>query len=192
MKKGFTLIELLVVIGIIAIISGVSIAAYSKVTKTAEKSRANELVQNVATAITALYQQEGIWPKRLVAAAEGDNLLDEEAARPLAQKGYISLDLGGYDRFGIVTPWALAVIKSRGKNVSRSTPVGSGGKTIVEHTLRVAIDSDGDGFTTLPSIEGYNGGSKVRATVCVWCCSKNGSLKYRDLIKSWTDGQVVQ
>ena len=65
MKKGFTLIEMLVVIGIIAILIGASLAGYSSMVKTADKARCQELVSNVATALTMLFQNEGMWPKRL-------------------------------------------------------------------------------------------------------------------------------
>ena len=192
MKRGFTLIEMLVVIGIIAIITGATIGGYSRLVKTADQTRASELVSNVTTAMTALYQQEGMWPKRIITAAGSDHLLNESAAEPLSKKGYLSLDLKGYDRFGVVSPWAVSVIKDRGRNVSRTTKVGATGKTIMDHTLRFAIDDDGDGITGLPEIEGYTGEKKVRATACVWCCSKEGSLEYKHLIKSWTDGQVVK
>ena len=199
MKKGFTLIEMLVVIGIIAIISAASMGGYSYLVRSADMTRANELVSNVSTALAILYQRDGMWPKRLVVAAEGDNLLDEAAALALAKKNSLSLDmksdgcaLEGYDRFGVVTPWATTTIKERGKSATKTSTVGNSKKTIEDHTLRFAIDLDGDGFTELPPIEGYNGGKKVRAVACVWCCSKEGSLKYRDLIRSWTDGQVVK
>ena len=59
-RNAFTLVEMLVVIGIIAILTGASIGAFSKMTKTAERAKCQELVSNTATALTALYQQTGI------------------------------------------------------------------------------------------------------------------------------------
>lgn len=44
MKKGFTLVEMLVVIGIIVILLGASIGGFSKMTKSAERAKARELV----------------------------------------------------------------------------------------------------------------------------------------------------
>ena len=62
MKKGFTLIEMLVVVGIIAILMGASIAGFSKMTKTAEKAKCQELVRNTATAMAAIFNRDGFWP----------------------------------------------------------------------------------------------------------------------------------
>jgi prepilin-type N-terminal cleavage/methylation domain-containing protein len=65
MKKGFTLIEMLVVIGIIAVLVGASIGGFSAMTKSAENTKCQELVSNTATALTAMFQDTGVWPQRL-------------------------------------------------------------------------------------------------------------------------------
>lgn len=194
MRKGFTLVEMLVVIGIITVLMGASMAGYSSMTRTAERTKARELVSNVTTALSALYQTEGAWPKRLIDGMSSNNKLDENAALPLAKKGYLTLAyednrLTGYDKFGVMTPWAVAVIKQRGSSVNTSTKIGS--KTIDDHILRFALDEDGDGFTEVPAIENAQS-VKVRATACVWCCSKEGSFKKKDVIKSWTPGMEVK
>ncbi len=194
-RNGFTLIEMLVVIGIIVTLMAASMAGYAKITATAETTRARELVSNVTTALTSLYNREGQWPKRIVSGASGEYKLDENAALPLATKNYLSLaladgKLSGYDKFGVVTPWAVTVLKRAGKDANKTTKVGA--KTIEEHILRYVIDDDGDGFVDVPSIETGVGGVKVRATACVWCCSKDGSFKKKDIIKSWTNGQEVR
>lgn len=195
-RKGFTLIEMLVVIGILMVLMGASVAGYSSMTKSAEKAKARELVSNVNTALIALYQREGAWTKPLIAGASGEHLLEVAPALSLAKRGYLSLDmtddrtsLEGYDKFGVVTPWAVAVIMQRGKNVALSSKVGS--KTIQDHILRYAIDDDGDGFTEVPAI-GNADAAKVRATACVWCCSKEGSFSKKEAIKSWTPGMEVR
>ena len=59
MKRGFTLIEMLAVIGIIAVLMAALIGGYAGVTKAAEKKKCQELVSNVATALTALFQNDG-------------------------------------------------------------------------------------------------------------------------------------
>lgn len=194
MRKAFTLIEMLVVICIITVLMAASMAGYSTMTRSAERTKAHELVMNVATALMAVYQNEGAWPKRIVDGAESSNKLDASAALPLAKKGYLTLAyegnrLTGYDKFGVLTPWGVAALKRGGSSVSTSTKVGS--KTVDDHILRFAIDDDGDGFTEVPAI-GDGQGVRVRATACAWCCSKDGSFKKKDVIKSWTPGMEVK
>lgn len=204
MKKGFTLIEMLVVIGIIAILVSASLGGFSAMRKTAEKARAQELVSNAATALTALFQQEGIWPKRLLngkKSPDGGQLLDENAAYALVAGStkYFSLTvkdgkLAGLDKFGVITPWATAVIKRKGGSAERSTEVSSGA-TIENHILRYALDLDGDGI-----IEGVEVGGErldIRATAVVWCCGRDGKIaKYgvagnkAGNVYSWTPGQT--
>lgn len=190
LSQGFTLVEMLVVIAIIGILTGASLVGYSKMVDQAENTRAQELVSNVTTALTACYQKEGFWPQAILTGASGDHLLDEKAAFPLAKKGYLSLSidsqeqvLSGYDKFGVVTPWATAVIKSRGRKVNLSTTV-RGKETIKDHILRYAVDDDEDGLVEIPT---EVGGGRVRATACVWCVSKTGKP-----LTSWTKGQVAR
>ena len=177
--KGFTLIEMLVVIAIIGILASVCLVAFGPATGAAEKQRCQELVSNTATALTALFQNEGSWPKRLAEEGATDGKLDEKTAYALVANGrsYFSLTkdgakLGGHDRFGIVTPWAQAVIKRLGTSASKGSKVGS--KTVEDHILHYALDLDGDG-----KIEGASVGGQsvdVRATAIVWCCGKAGVI----------------
>ncbi|MBQ3808442.1 MAG: type II secretion system protein [Kiritimatiellae bacterium] len=199
-RRGFTLIEMLVVIGIIATLMGVMLASVTKFIKSAEKTRCQELVANTATALTALYQKEGSWPRALIKGHNGDHLLDENAALPLAKGKYMTLtqnsagtQLSGYDRFGVISPWAFTVLKNRGTSASLSTRV-SGGGTIQDHILRYALDLDGDGV-----IEGVPVGGEsidIRATAVVWCCGKDGKFETyetglkKDDVYSWTYGQT--
>ena len=199
-RRGFTLIEMLVVIGIIATLMGVMLASVTKFIKSAEKARCQELVANTATALTALYQKEGAWPRSLIKGHNGDHLLDENAALPLAKGKYMTLTqnsagtkLSGYDRFGVISPWAFTVLKNRGTSASLSTRV-SGGGTIQDHILRYALDLDGDGV-----IEGVPVGGEsidIRATAVVWCCGKDGKFETyetglkKDDVYSWTYGQT--
>ena len=199
-RRGFTLIELLVVIGIIATLMGVMLASVSTFLKSAEKARCQELVANTATALTALYQKEGAWPRALIKGHNSNNMLDEHAALPLAKGKYMTLtmndsktQLSGYDRFGVVSPWAFTVIKRHGTSSSLSTKVPGGG-TIQDHVLRYALDLDGDGV-----IEGAPIGGEtvdIRATAAVWCCGKDGKIEAyatglrKDDVYSWTVGQT--
>lgn len=202
-RPAFTLIEMLVVIGIIAVLIGASIGGFAQMTKSAEKAKAQELVSNVATALTALYQQEGGWPQRLASGGTGGTL-DEKTAYALVAGStkYLSLTtnggrLSGLDRFGVVTPWATAVIKRRGSSASDSDKV-VGSTTVKDHRLHYALDLDGDGIIENVDVGGE--GVSIRATAAVWCIGKSGGkdgqpwpyskgLKMDD-IYSWTYGQT--
>ena len=197
MKKGFTLIEMLVVIGIIAVLMGAGVGTYSGIVKAAEKKRCQELVSDTATALTALYQKNGAWPRALRKGNATDIELDKDAALPLAKAGFMSLSmndgkLSGYDRFGIVSPWGAAHIKKRGVAASLSDKVGSG--SLQDHILHCALDLDGDGI-----IEGALVGGEsvdIRATAAVWCCGKDGVIERysvgvkKDDAYSWSHGQT--
>jgi len=208
-KRGFTLVEMLVVIGIIGILMAASLAAFTKMTKSAEKARAQELVSNVATALTALFQQEGCWPPRLLNQGKTDGRLDENAALALAKGGYFSMStdnpgnpkhatkLTGHDRFGIVTPWATALIKRKGDSAKVGDKV-DGVATINNHVLHYALDLDGDGIIKGASVGGES--VNVRATAIVWCIGKSGGKNgdpwpykeglRKDDLYSWTLGQT--
>ena len=201
-RKGFTLIEMLVVIGILVTLMGVTIASVSKFLRTAEKARCQELVANTATALVALYQQEGAWPKALIRNHNSEQGLDEKAAVPLARGNYMTLtlnssstQLSGYDRLGIVTPWAAAVVKRMGNSASGSSPVPGGG-TVQDHVLRYALDLDGDGV--IPGVTVGGEAVDIRATAAVWCCGKDGKLEAysrglrHDDVYSWTPGQTKE
>lgn len=212
LRSAFTLIEMLVVMGIIAVLIGASIGGYSAMAKSAERARCQELVSNVATALTALFQNEGVWPKCLLGNATdggegGGKLLDEKAAYALVSNGrsYFSLTknadgtgLGGHDRFGILTPWAQAVVKRQGSAASKDgSKVGS--VYVGDHILHYALDLDGDGKILGVSVGGQS--IDVRATAIVWCCGKSGKIdpypyvsggggKKTDNVYSWTPAQT--
>ena len=205
MKKGFTLVEMLVVIGIIAVLIGASIGGFSAMTKSAEKAKCQELVSNAATALTALFQKEGAWPRRLASNGATDGLLDENNAVPLAKGGYFSLTttgsgsnmkLAGNDRFGIVTPWAETVIKRRGTSAALGDAVGTA--TVKDHILHYALDLDGDGVIKGASVGGES--VDIRATAAVWCVGKSGGDggrpwpysvgRRKDDVYSWSIGQT--
>lgn len=206
LRPAFTLIEMLVVVGIIAVLVGASIGGFAKMTKSAEKAKAQELVSNVATALTALFQQEGAWPRRLARNGSSDGELNAETAYALVAgtTKYLSLTvengkLAGLDRFGVVTPWATAAIKRKGTAASLSDRV-FGSTTVKDHILHYALDLDGDGI-----IKGANVGGEavdIRATAAVWCIGKSGGNKGQpwsyskgrraDDVYSWTLGQTQQ
>ena len=203
-NRGFTLIEMLVVLGIIAILVGTSIAGYSSMTKTAEKAKGQELVSNTATALTALFQEEGVWPKKLASDGKSDGRLNDRVCVALAKGRYFSLSydanaekLTGHDRFGIITPWGMNVVKRLGTKAEQSSKV-TPNSTVEDHVLYYALDLDGDGV-----IKGANVGGEsvdVRATAIVWSIGKSGGNngkpwpykqgRRKDDIYSWTPAQT--
>ncbi len=202
MKKAFTLIEMLVVLGIIAVLAGATSIGYSSFVRKAQTARGVELVSNVKTALESILQADDAWPRLIYLKGQGGNgELTSEVGAVLAQRGVMTLTLSssgtrlaGLDQCGIVSPWALDVIKRKlsSGSVADSTKVPSGG-TIADHRLRFAVDGDYDGITeTAVSASGGTGGAKVRASVCVWCAGFDGKFGTKDDIYSWTPGQEVR
>jgi len=189
MKKGFTLIEMLVVMGIIAVLIGASLASFSKMAKTADKTKAQELVSQAATALAAIYEKDGMWPKSIrEASAQGDETKgvlgnkDYKVAKILATRGYMSMslkggELVGRDRYGVLTPWAAKKLES-GKSLDD--------EYVKANLLRFAVDLNGDGLITAQECGRRTGAEEIRATAVVWCASKDG----KGVVQSWTKGQA--
>ena len=208
MKKAFTLIEMLVVIGIIVILTGVSISGFSKMRASAEKARAQELVSQTATSLSAIFTADGVWPQVIREHSEGDGLVDKKVAYQIAKRGMMSItydadrkESTGLDRFGVVSPWATEALKKADKGASDSLAVGTDKsgrqRTVKDHTLRFKVDLDGDGIIENVAVSGSGGSTiRVRATAAVWCAGKDGKLEdYRDGLRSddvysWTSGQT--
>lgn len=202
MRKAFTLVEMLVVIGIIAVLIVASLASYNGIIARAQKARAEELVQQVATALEQVMQKEDAWPRPVLAEGAGGNgRMTAAVGGALAKRGALSLtyqkyeengttryELSGVDKFGVVDPWAADVIKRRFKTggLSVATKVPSGG-TIDDHILRFAVDDDYDGRVKV-SGEGLKGVT-VRKSVVVWCCGRDGKFGTKDDIQSWSKAQ---
>ena len=213
-KKGFSLVEMLVVIGIISVLSGALIMGIDRVRKTAQRSKAQEIVSNTATALGIIFQKEMGWPQLLLnwsgkqLEAEPShvfvrfNLLglsyDSKSYNASTRKGTITLV--GADRCGVVDPWATAVLKRKTSSSERdglALKVDTGG-TVQDHILWFAIDDDGDGITEV-NIPG-SPAIRVRASACVWSAGADGVLgKYGrrdkaadDDVYSWSRGQEVK
>ncbi len=200
MKKGFTLVEMLVVIGIIAILTAALVGSYAGATKKAQIAKGRELVSNVATALAAIFQQDGRWPSTLVDASSGDFKLGPRPAAVLARKGVLSLSydrdnnkLTGIDEYGVLDPWGQQVLQGNAK-ANESSAVPSGGK-VSDHILYFAIDDDGDGFTEA-TICGK--AIKVRSPAIVWSTGPDGVFgKFEDMgrgddIFSFRKAQIVE
>lgn len=203
LRRGFTLMEMLVVIGIIGVLISAGMVSFSQITKKAQKARAQELVIDTAAALEAIYQKDGAWPRRILAEGNSDGEITAEIAYDIATKGkMMSLTIDsqnankhqttGHDRMGIVSPWAMDVIKKAGKKtVGESTRVPSGG-TIRSHRLHFAVDTEGKGFVRA-SVGGES--VQIRGSVMVWCAGYDGKLepyskgKRSDDVYSWSDAQ---
>lgn len=192
MKKGFTLVEILVVLGILGLLMGVFVFAFGSAPEKANKAKCYSFIKQVETALGAID-----WTPRLYEGSSSENGLDETVAYPLASKfEYATKNgkLSGHGRFGIVSPWAEAVIKDRGSSCTLSTKIPSGG-SIRDHRLRYALDADEDGI-----VEAIVGGEsiRIRAHVAVWCGGADGEIKpysqglKSDDVYSWTEEQTVR
>ena len=202
MKRGFTLLEMLVVIGILAVLIGAGMTAFSSATRKAQQARAREVVSNVATALETVYQREGAFPRRVLAKGESDGEMDENVAYELAKRNAMTLTYDSNtkkttaaDRCGVLTPWAQDVVKrSTSGSVSEGTKVPTGG-TIKDHRVHFAVDIDGDGYVDA-SVNGES--VRIRGAAVAWCCGRDGKqLSYseglrRDCSYSWSRQQVVK
>lgn len=197
---GFTLIEMLVVIGILAILIGAGMSTFSAATRKAQQARAREVVSNVATALEAIYQREGSFPRRVLAKGSRDGEMTADVAYELAKRKAMTLTYDdntkktvGADRCGILTPWGQDTVKRKGNSgVADSTKVPSGG-TIHDHRIRFAVDTEGRGY-----VEASVGGEtvRIRASAVAWSCGRDGKIeKYSDGLRrdncySWSRQQV--
>lgn len=202
-QQGFTLVEMLVVMGIIAVLIGALVAGFSRMTKTAQKAKAQETVSNAATALASILTNEGRWPKAI--SDQSGKQMNEAVAKALAKRSLMSVTHeedkadgtkdytpAGVDKYGILDPWGAAVLKRNLKNPKTNLKVPSG-RTVADHLLWFAVDKDGDGVITTAEGAPVN----VRASAIVWCAGADGELGTygthskagSDDIYSWSRGQ---
>ena len=201
-RSAFTLIEMLVVIGIIAILMGAGMTAYSVATRKAQQARAREVVCNVATAIESVYQREGCFPRRILAQGGSDGEMDAEVAYELAKRKAMSLTYDsnskqtvGAARCGVLTPWGQDVVnRSSSSGAMDGQKVPSGG-TVRDHRVHFAVDTEGRGIVNA-SVGGES--VRVRASAVAWCCGRDGkAYRYSEGLRhgcsySWSAQQVVR
>ena len=195
--NGFSLIEMLVVMAIIAILSVAALVTYRGVISSAQRTRAQEYMLQVHTALVQVMQVNDAWPREVLnEARSGSGELTPEVAYVLTHLGAMAFTVSdskkksvGQDKFGIVDPWATDVIKQRIKSGSLelTTKVPSGG-TIQDHRLRFAIDDDYDGIVKVPLTRRS---VSVRTSCAVWGAGKDGKFGTADDLCSWAKGQEV-
>ena len=199
-RRAFTLIEMLVVVGLIAILMGAGMAAYSSATRKAQQARARHVVSNVATAIESVYQREGSFPRRIMAQGSSDGEMTPEVAYELARRNAMSLRYSGTrtigaDRCGVLTPWGQDVVKRSSSTGSMDGQKVPSGGTIKDHRVHFAVDTEGHGIVNA-SVGGES--VKIRASAVAWCCGRDGKMyPYSEGLRhgcsySWSAQQVVR
>ena len=175
---------MLVVIGIIAVLSGALMVGFGRVTKAAQRAKATELVSQAAQALAIMRQKnDNAWPSA-VSFGGGDGAgrgMVVDVARKLAEHKLLSVACKDWDkqdytpigvsRYGVLDPWAEAVLK-RNNNATIASKVPSGG-TVQDHIIYFAVDRDGDGITEA-SVGGQS--VNVRAEAIAWCAGADGKL----------------
>ena len=148
-KRAFTLVEMLVVIGIIAVLAAASMVGYSKVVKSARKSKTQELVSNVATALTQiLSKNNGVWPEDLLERVNnGNGRLDAETSRVFVRYDMLGLSYNAETAGSDVSQYRLR------KGSLRNRRCGGRGRTEAVRfrvrRLKGAFGAYGEGSHTL-------------------------------------------
>ena len=173
---------MLVVIGIIAVLSGALMMGFGRVTKAAQRAKATELVSQVAQAFVILRQQNNnAWPLGLATFGGSDGQgrgVVTDVAKIFAGKNLLAIAMKGGEptgisRFGVVDPWAEAVLKrDKNQQVNLGSAVPTGG-TVQDHIIYFAVDTDSDGITEA-TVGGQN--VLVRAEAIAWCAGADGKI----------------
>ncbi len=187
-RKGFTLLELLTTITVLGVLMAVVLNAFSKVSRSGQRAKDQELVSEVATSLIFLIQDKKVWPSAIVQGYEsGGGIINADIAVGFAKEGLMNMvtvvdsqdvmHVVGRDRLGLLDAHGAAVIK-RNKRAKLEDTVPSGG-TLQDHLIRYAIDVDDDGIT-----EAEVGGRKVRvrAAAIAWGCGPDGKVEDTKLV----------
>lgn len=202
-KKGFTLVEMLVVMGLIAILLGMMVGGFTVVQNIAWQTRSQELVSNVATALTLYIQREGTWPTEILTSG---GVVNNQVCKVLQQSRLLdvttvksdgSINQNSPERFGLLSPWGQRLLR---KSPRMTASLGSlpPDALIRKHMLQFRVDLDYDGKidssdSQLGTIPGR--GTPIRASAIVWSCGPNGkddgdtgAKKPRENRQSWVGG----
>ena len=206
-NKGFTLVEMLVVMGLIGLLVAMMTGGLQYVQNTAWQTRSQELVSNVATALTIYIQREGVWPKEIL---DSGGVVNNEVCKVLQQSklldvttvsissaGVVTINQNSPERFGLLSPWGQRMVKRIPKT---SASLGSlpPDAMLRRHMLQFRVDINLDGKidssdAQLGAIPGA--GNVIRASAIVWSCGPNGkddgsigAKKPRENRQSWGGG----
>lgn len=180
--RGFTLAEMLVVIGIIGILIAVMAGGFTIVQALAWKTRSQELVSNVATALSIYIQKEGSWPDEILRSKGNVNnevckVLQEAKLLDLTTvKSDGTINQNSPERFGLFSPWGQRIIRKTPK-LTASLGALPANTELQKHILQFRVDVDLDGKidqndATLGTIPGR--GTAIRASAIVWSCGPSG------------------
>lgn len=181
-NKGFTLVEMLVVMGIVGVLIAMLTGALKYVQNTAWQARSQELVSNVAAALTIYIQREGTWPIEIL---NSGGEVNNEVCKVLKQARLLDvttvladgkINQNSPERFGLFSPWGQRIIRSMPTKTASLGTVPSD-TLLRKHILQFRVDINLDG--KIDSTDGQLGalpgvGSVIRASAIVWACGPNG------------------
>jgi prepilin-type N-terminal cleavage/methylation domain-containing protein len=181
-NKGFTLVEMLVVMGLIGLLVAMMTGALQYVQTTARQAQAQELVSNVATALTIYIQREGTWPQEILTSG---GVVNNQVCKVLQQARLLdvttvksdgNINQNSPERFGLLSPWGQRMLKRNPRTTASLGGLPTDAQ-LRRHMLqfRVDIDYDGkidSGDSLLGPIPGQGG--VIRASAIVWTCGPNG------------------
>jgi len=206
-NRGFTLVEMLVVMGLIGLLLALMTGALKYVQSTAWQARSQELVSNVATALTVYIQREGTWPDEILSSG---GVVNNEVCKVLQQarlldvttvintNGVVSINQNSPERFGLLSPWGQRLVRQNPK-MQASLGALPSDTQMVRHMLQFRVDTTLDGKidsedAQLGAILGN--ASVIRASAIVWACGPNGkedgntgAKKSRENRQSWGGGE---
>ncbi len=181
-KRGFTLVEMLVVMGLIGLLVAMMTGALKYAQNVAWQARAQELVSNVATALTIYIQREGTWPAEIL---NSGGVVNNQVCKVLQQARLLdvttvksdgSINQNSPERFGLLSPWGQRLLRRSPKTTASLGGLPSDAR-LLSHMLQFRVDIDLDG--KIDSSDGQLGsipgnGSVIRASAIVWACGPNG------------------